>query len=793
MRRCLSAALVLATLGSLGVVGWAPVSSAQTTGSTYTAVAPVRVLDTRSGVGGYDHAVGPSETIALGLADRIPADATAVVLNVTGVEPTMGTFVTVFPHGAPHPNVSNLNLVTGEIRANLVTVALGADRAVDLYNNVGSTHLVADVAGYYRPGTGARYTPRDSERVLSTHIGAQGTATLDLSTLVPASTTAVVFNVTATGPTTSTYVTAWPFGTARPGTSTVNLAPGDTNANLATVAVGSGRRVSLYNNAGGIDVIVDLAGFYTPEYGAVFTPLTPKRVFDTRNGIGTFDNRAAPIGAGQNVAFIADDLPNEAIAAVLNLAGTQATAPTYVTAWQYDYVRPSTSNLNVTPGRTVANLGVVPVEYQVGSSRTTVYNHSGSVHVIGDLAGYFWIPPVPCTADCVYTWGANHGWQGVGTTTSDVTLPTPMYGLTGVTEIVGPYALRSDGTVWSWGRNTSGQLGAGWLGGESTIPIRVAGLTNVVQVASNESGGLALRADGTVWGWGTSYALGRLDGPLVATPERITALSGVASIAASNLTSYAVRSDGTVWSWGRNDFGMLGTGSTAIAGTPAQIAALTGVVEISTNLTNAYVLRSDGSVWSWGSNTSGQLGTNSTASQSAVPVRITSLSGVTSVYAGDSWLTGEGAAHAVLADGGVWSWGVNTLGQLGANSTASLSRVPVAVAGLTGVTELAGGRTMYALRSDGTVWAWGEALIYALGIDTTVPARRPLQVAIPARVVSLSVRRALDESGNVWTWGYNGSGELGVGHDIDTGPGPVRASIHGVSALRAGRALVPNP
>lgn len=108
------------------------VAGAAAESSTFTPVPPVRVLDTRGGP-----AVAGGRTITLDLAGRLPSTATAVVLNVTGVAPTVGTYVTAYPAGSARPTVSSLNLAPGETRANLVTVAVGASRAVSLYNHLG--------------------------------------------------------------------------------------------------------------------------------------------------------------------------------------------------------------------------------------------------------------------------------------------------------------------------------------------------------------------------------------------------------------------------------------------------------------------------------------------------------------------------------------------------------------------------------------------------------------------------------------------------------------------------------
>lgn len=175
--------------------------------STFTPVPPVRVLDTRT-----TGPVGPGGVARLDLTSRVPAGTTTVVLNVTGTEPTAATYVTAYPSGAPRPGTSNLNLVGGETRANLVTVAVAADRAVNLYNNTGSTHLIADLARYYGPGAGARFIERQADRVASVQLGPGGTTTVDVSSWVPASATAVVVNVTGATPTAVTFLTAWAVG-----------------------------------------------------------------------------------------------------------------------------------------------------------------------------------------------------------------------------------------------------------------------------------------------------------------------------------------------------------------------------------------------------------------------------------------------------------------------------------------------------------------------------------------------------------------------------------------------------
>lgn len=680
----------------------APAEPQAETAAGFHALTPVRVLDTRSGA-----PVGPQQSIPLDLSTKVPATATAVVLNVTGTQPNANTFVTVYPAGAPRPVASNLNLVAGETRPNLVTVALGTGRQLSLFNNSGTVHLLADLAGYYAPDAAGKFTALSPQRLMDSRhalpFAAGESRTLDLSYSVPSSATAVVLTLTGTAATQNTYVTAWPTGKTRPVVSNLNLTPGATAPNLVTVELGADRKVDLFNNTGNTHLIADLAGFYTADYGALFTAITPKRVLDTRNGTGGI---TGPLNAGgQQELVLGATLPWSTTGVVLNLTGTEPTQNTFITAWPRLDPRPGTSNLNLAPGQTSPSLAAVAVGTLASVS---LYNNSGTVHLIADMAGYFSLPPVSCGSKCVYAWGSNqYGQLGTGAYTPASASPNPVYGLSGVKAVAGGsagYALLEDGTVWAWGPNFTGELGNGWSGGKSIVPVPVIGLTEVTKIDKT----IALRSDGTVWTW---------DNIAHSVPTPKAGLTDIIDVAAAFGTGYALRADGTVWSWGSNSFGSLGNGSTEYSVTPVQVSGLTDVKQIAGGRHAGYAIKQDGTLWSWGDNRQGQLGHGTVGGDgcytypstgehciSAVPAQVVGLAGVTAIAA-DS-------AHgfAVLGDGTGWSWGNNYQGGLGTGSDCECrTGTPAKISGLSNAKSVAAAENGgYALDGEGRVWAWGD-------------------------------------------------------------------------------------
>ncbi|GAA2145347.1 hypothetical protein GCM10009760_33880 [Kitasatospora kazusensis] len=384
-----------------------PAMPADGVGTAFSPLKPARLLDTRSAIGRPGKLpVAAGGTVALQVTGQggVPATGvTSVVLNVTVADPTAAGFVTVWPSGASRPNSSMLNWSAGQVIPNLVTVPVGADGKVDLYNgSKGTADLVADVFGYYSDSQpGSTFVPAGPTRLLDTRaaigtpgkspVASKGTVQVKIAGNggVPATgVSAVVLNVTATDATTGGYLTAWPSGVDRPLASNLNWVAGQVVPNTVVVPVGADGTVSLFNGAPGtVDLVADLAGYYTGgTAGALYRSAGPVRVVDTTAGTGA---PAQPVAAHGQLVLDLNGTPAVAKAksVVLDVTVSAPTASGFLTVWPSGLARPLASNLNWAPGQTVTNQVVVPVG---ADGKVDFYNGSpGTVQLVVDRIGYF--------------------------------------------------------------------------------------------------------------------------------------------------------------------------------------------------------------------------------------------------------------------------------------------------------------------------------------------------------------------------------------------------------------------
>ena len=372
-------------------------------GATYHALAPTRVLDTRDGTGGlsgpFTNHVARTFTVA-----GLPANATAVTGNLTVTGQTSNGYLFIGPFASNNPTSSTLNFPTGDDRANAVTVQLGAGNTLSITfvapMNGPTAQAIFDVTGYFTPDTsGATYHALAPARVLDTRDGTGGLSgpftnhaaqTFTIGGL-PANTTAVTGNLTVTGQSSKGYLFIGPAATNNPTSSTLNFPVADDRANAVTVALGAGNTLSITfvapSDGPSAQAIFDLTGYFTADMsGAVYVPLTPTRVLDTRDGSGglsgPFTNHAAR-------TFTAAGIPSAALAVTGNLTVTGQGSNGYLFIGPVATNNPTSSTLNFPRGDDRAN--AVTVALGSGSlSITFVAPSNGpTAQAIFDLTGYF--------------------------------------------------------------------------------------------------------------------------------------------------------------------------------------------------------------------------------------------------------------------------------------------------------------------------------------------------------------------------------------------------------------------
>ena len=254
------------------LVGWFTVAS----DVGLVALDPARLLDTRDGTGGTLGPVVGGAWVDMQVTGRngVPSNAVAVALNVTATEPTASSYLTVWPAGAERPLASSVNMAPDETVANMVIARLGNGGRLSVYNNGGSSHVVIDVLGAFVPGAPARFVPVTPSRVVDTRegVGAPrarveradvGVPLMGRGGVPAGGASAVLMNVTAIAPSTGTYVTVYPAGTARPFASNLNATAGQVVPNMVLSRLGSGGAAVLYNNSGSIDLVADVMGYFT--------------------------------------------------------------------------------------------------------------------------------------------------------------------------------------------------------------------------------------------------------------------------------------------------------------------------------------------------------------------------------------------------------------------------------------------------------------------------------------------------------------------------------------------------
>ena len=340
-------------------------------------------------------------------------------------------------------------------------------------------------------------------------------------------------------------------------------------------------------------------------------------------------------------------------------------------------------------------------------------------------------------------------------------------------------------TLFTWGLGTTGQLGDNTVANKSNPIQTVTGGINWKQVSSGSTHTAAMKTDGTLWTWGVGTAgqLGNNAATSRSSPvQTVTFGTNWKSVACGFNHTAAIKTDGTLWAWGSNS-GNLGDNTNVDKSSPVQTITFgTNWKQVSAGENHMAAVKSDGTLWSCGLNSSGQLGENTVISRSS-PVQ--------TITFGTNWkqvFCGTNHTAAIKADGTLWSWGLGTSGQLGDNTILSKSSPVQTVAYGTNWKQVAvnTGSNTAAIKADGTLWSWGLGTSGQLGDNTILSKSSPVQtVAYGTNWKQVSVSAgsntaAIKADGTLWSWGSGTTGQLGD-NTILSKSSPVQTVAYGTN------------
>jgi alpha-tubulin suppressor-like RCC1 family protein len=317
--------------------------------------------------------------------------------------------------------------------------------------------------------------------------------------------------------------------------------------------------------------------------------------------------------------------------------------------------------------------------------------------------------------------------------------------------------------AYAWGSNSDGRLGDNMITSKSS-PVSVAGgFTDWISASAGNYHSLGVRANGTLWAWGNND-YGRLgDNTTTSRSSPVSVVSGFSDWVSTSAGyhSLALRANGTLWAWGYNGAGQLGDNTTIARSSPASVVGgFTDWISASAG-SHSLGVRANGTLWAWGYNSAGQLGDNTITSRSSPVSVVGGFTDWVSVSAGDSH------SLAIRANGTLWSWGANNQGGLGDNTLTNRSSPVSVVGGFTDWVSVSAGKAhSLAVRANGSLWSWGYNGLGQLGVNTITSRLSPVSVvggftdwvqASAGDLHSLGVRA----NGSLWAWGWNSNGRLG--------------------------------
>lgn len=356
-------------------------------------------------------------------------------------------------------------------------------------------------------------------------------------------------------------------------------------------------------------------------------------------------------------------------------------------------------------------------------------------------------------------------------------------------------AIKADGTLWAWGSAAIGRLGNGSTSGEELLPVQIGTDTDWVSVYVGNDHSIGMKANGTLWAWGSNYSgqLGLGHQNSVSVPTQIGSDTDWQAISLGNFHTMAIKTDGTLWTWGNNSKGQLGNGTVSISGhvlVPTQIGTDTDWAVVAAGYQHSQGIKTNGTLWGWGLENHGRLGNGNNVTGSSDTFQPTPAQ----IGIGTDWVTvsaGNNHSHALKTNGTLWAWGYGSSGRLGTGNTSNQA-TPIQIGTDTdwSIVRAANGFSNF-LKTDGTRWACGLDSNGRLGNGSAGSVTVPTQIGtdtdwtgITEGVIS-SHGVGLKSDGSLWAWGGNNNGELGNGFTEDIHvpltPGKVNIPEKGVT------------
>jgi len=366
--------------------------------------------------------------------------------------------------------------------------------------------------------------------------------------------------------------------------------------------------------------------------------------------------------------------------------------------------------------------------YYVTQDKTIYISNSGT-----------WLSITTTSISKLFAWGLNqYGYLATGNVICYSSPVQEVSGSTNWSSVSGGYthstAIKADGTLWVWGINTWGQLGIDGTIHYSSPVQEVSSGTTWSSVSAGNFHTSAIKTDGTLWTWGRNIfgALGTNDLINYSSPvQEVSSSTNWSSVSSGSQLKYgttAIKKDGTLWAWGSNSLGRLGTGDVISYSSPVQeVSNSTNWSSVSAGNFHTSAIKTDGTLWSWGRNNLGALGTDDVICYSSPVQEVSGSTNWSSVSCTDN------ATAAIKTDGTLWTWGNNNYGQLGTGDVVSYSSPVQEVSNSTNWSSVSAGYQQFsesymsAIKTDGTLWSWGQNSSGRLGTNNQINYSSPVQ------------------------------------------------------------------